>query len=284
QAVDKPLASIFHNQFVGYSRDVLSGYLSHYDFKWIFLEGDLPRHHVPFMGLLYLWELPFLLVGFYILLFGTFSVRTKLLVFLWFFLAPVPAAITHDVPHAVRTLNFLPTFQVFIALGVLQAILFIKHNQKSRITNYGIRLIAIIYFLFVTGNFFYYLNQYFVQQNHFYSREWQYGYKEAVASVKSLQNKYSKVVVSNQVPLDQSYMYFLFYLKYSPQEYQQTSKKTDAIRSFDKYEFRPIIWVNEEKDNNALFVGRPEDFGEGAEILRTIHYLDGKPAIVIGER
>jgi 4-amino-4-deoxy-L-arabinose transferase-like glycosyltransferase len=53
--------ALFHHKYITYGQEVATGYLAHFDLKWLFLTGDLERHHAPNMGLLYLWELPFLL-------------------------------------------------------------------------------------------------------------------------------------------------------------------------------------------------------------------------------
>lgn len=277
------LGVFFHNKWVAYAREIMSGYLSHYDLNWLFIRGDLARHHAPSVGNLYLWELPFLFIGIYSLIFYKFPLKTKLLIFAWFLLAPVPAAVTNGVPHSVRTLNFLPTFQVFTALGIVSAFLFFN-KYKS----FGVRYVLFGGVgLFAAFNFIYYLNQYFVQQNYFTSYDWQYGYSEAVPYVKKINSKYKKIVVSDRVPLDQSHMFFLFYLKYPPALYQKAGNTSGGFlesHKFDKYEFRPIDWKKEEKSPDILYVGRPQDFQNGGgNILKTVNYLDGQPAIVIIE-
>ena len=143
---------------------------------------------------------------------------------------------------------------------------------------------ACIVVLFV-GNFIFYLHQYFHQQNYFYSKDWQYGHKEAVEYVKSIEGEYDKVVVSNQEPLDQTHMFWLFYLRYPPQTYQKeafdASGGFQSNHAFGKYEFRPIDFGKEVKDGKTLFVGRPGDFPNAQSILKQINYLNGKPAIYI---
>lgn len=282
--------ALVHYKYVTYGREVIAGYLAHYDLKWLFIKGDLERHHAPNMGLLYLWEMPFLLIGLYVLLFGRFPGKTKSLLFLWFLLVPIPASITFDIPHAVRTLNFLPTFQIFIAIGILSAYQFIIKYKNTKLFTFSYLPLVSIYLLFALFNFFYYLNQYFVQQNYFYSQFWQYGYKEAVEYVKQNENNYKKIVVASQTPLDQSYVFFLFYLKYPPQEYQKAQDKIDSLsgsfedkHAFSKYEFRPFNWDGEKEERNVLFIGRPQDFPKGVS-KKEINYLDGNPAIIFADR
>jgi 4-amino-4-deoxy-L-arabinose transferase-like glycosyltransferase len=280
------IGMIVDNRRLEYAKAVVAGYISHFNLNWLFVTGDIERHHAPNMALLYLFELPFLLIGIYLLVFGNFSKKTKLTIFAILLIAPIPASVTSGVPHAVRTINFLPTFQIFVALGLIAAVIGIA-NIKYKIAKIHIKYpIFALFFLFFILNFSYYLNQYFVQQNYYYSEYWQYGWRQAVDYIKPIKDKYNKVVVSNDRPLDQSYMFFLYHLKYDPNRYlNEGGTRTGGFKEehrFGNFEFRIIDWDKEEKDN--LYVGRPDDFPQGARVLETISYLNGKPAILIVEK
>ncbi|HSD98842.1 MAG TPA: glycosyltransferase family 39 protein [Patescibacteria group bacterium] len=272
------LGYVVDNRRLVFVKDIAANYLSHYDLKWLFITGDVSRHHAPFMGLLYFWELPFLIAGIYYFIFSKYDKKTKLLILGWFLLAPLPASVTTGVPHAVRTLNFLPTWQIFIAFGLFGFYKFME--QKNKWLQYGFIACVSIAAIF---NFAYFVDQYFVQQNYYNSLDWQYGYEQAVSYVSSLGAK--EVVVTNQPPLDQSYIFFLFYLKYDPFLYQsQTKDVSGGFREdhvFGRYVFRPIEWNIEKKNSQTIYVGRPEDFPSNIHVLKTIFYLDGKPAIEI---
>jgi len=278
------LGLFFDNRRFVYAKQVFANYISHWDFNWLFITGDIVRHHAPNMGLLYLYELPFLLIGMYMIVFGNFDKKTKAFFISWFFLVPIPASITTGVPHAIRTINFLPLFQIAIAIGIMQSILFLKEKEKNK----KVRIVAIgIFFLFALLNISYYLDQYFVQQTYYAAYDWQYGYKDAVASVKTLLPKYKKVIVSNQPFMDQSYMFFLFYLQYPPASYQKEAAQASGgfreAHSFGKFEFRPINWTSEKKSSDILYVGRISDFINVPHILKTINFPDGSPAIILVE-
>ncbi len=273
------IGMIVDNRRFEYAKAITAGYISHFNFNWLFITGDIERHHAPNMGMMYLFELPLLLLGIYMLMFGNYSKKSKLTVFAIFLVAPIPASITSGVPHAVRTINFLPTFQIFVALGFMLAI--------SAISNFKFKyLIFALCFLFFIFNFLYYLNQYFVQQNYYYSESWQYGYEQAIEYIKPIMGKYNKVIVTNDRPLDQSYIFFLYYLKYDPKIYQSEGGTiTGGFKEehhFDNLEFRVIAWDKEQNGN--LYVGRPEDFPSDIKALKTINYLNGKSAIKIVER
>src|SRR3989344_9007693 len=154
QANGDSLGLLLDNRRFVYFKTILTGYISHFDLNWLFVRGDISRHHAPGMGLIYIFELPFILIGIYQLLFGKFERKTKWIIFLWFLAAAVPASITTGVPHAVRTLNYLPTYQIFSALGLLTFALFVM-KLKLKTLRPVIFGLTFLVFLF---NFAYYLN------------------------------------------------------------------------------------------------------------------------------
>lgn len=273
------LGLILDNRRFVYIKEIIANYTSHFDPNWLFITGDLSRHHAPNMGLLYLWELPFMLAGIGFLLFGDFDKKTKWTIFSWYLLAPVAASVTTGVPHAVRALNFLPIYQIFTAVGLLGILKIVGKRKIIQWTILGITVVIGGY------NIAYYLDQYFVQTNYYTAYDWQYGYAQVVPYVQSVENKYQKIVVSNQPPLDQSYMFFLFYLKYNPALYQQETKNVSGgfreDHIFGKYEFRSIQWGSTVKNEDILYVGRPSDFPANAKKLHEIYYPNGMQAIEI---
>ena len=281
--INNPIGLVFDNRRVEFAKTIMFGYLVHYDLNWLFIKGDLSRHHVPQMALMYLWEMPFLLLGIYTLLFSKeFDRKTKWLFFGWFLIAPIPASVTSGVPHAVRTMNFLPTYQLFSSIGLLTVFLFMYKSKVMPLIKYG----TYIVFSAVVGfSFLFYLNQYFVQQSYYYSKDWQYGYEELVPYVNSISGNYQKIVVTTSEPLDQSFMFFLFYMKYPPQKYQEAGNASGGFREihqFDIYHFGNIDFSKESQEN-TLFVGRPKDIPSNARVLRRFTYLNGEESIVVAD-
>ena len=277
------LGLVLDNRRITYVLTFLSGYFSHFNLNWLFLTGDDTRHHAPGMGLLYLLELPFFLLGIYQLVWGCYESKSKYFVVSWLLLAPFPAAFSSGVPHAVRSLRFLPFIHLLTALGLVRFWEWLEQNKLT--TRVVVSLVVVMFFIF---NFAYYLNQYFVQLNWFTSAAWQYGYEQAVAEVAKIQDKYDKIIVSNQPHLDQSYMFFLYYLKYDPAKYQQEGGTVsggfaEERNSFGKFKFRPIVWEQEEKSERILYVGRPDDFPGDKPVVKTFYFLNGEPAIKLVE-
>lgn len=275
---------VFDNRRIVYTKTIIQGYLSHFDLNWWFITGDsVNRHHVPQMALMYIIELPFLLLGFYFLLFNNFFAidkKTKLLLIIWILITPVSASFTTGVPHAVRTLNFLPSFQIITAIGIVTAYLLINRKLKNIPIKLAILISICLLFIF---NFIFYLNQYFVQQNYYYAKDWIYGYQQLVAYIKPLESKYKKIIVSNRGYMDNSHMFFLFYQKYDPGKYlSEGGTRISGIErnsnKFLNYEFRSFNYYDE-KDLPVLFVGTDHDFSEEFKVINRINFPDGTEAM-----
>ena len=173
--------------------------------------------------------------------------------------------------------SMVPIVTILVALGLVSAY---QYSKKLNIKY----LLYLLFVLLAGFNFVYYINQYFVQQNYFLSSDWQYGYKQAVDKTKTLSDNYEKIVVSNKGYLDQSYIFYLFYLKYPPKEYQSQMsflQNSQTDRKISKYEFRPINWKIDKEIKNVLYVGMPEEFPDDYPKKAEIHFLDGKPALEI---
>ena len=270
---------IVHNRRIRYVLRFLESYFSNFDPNWLFVnsEGDVQRHHVPDMGVLYFWELPFILWGIYSLFF--FKKRTpKLVIFSWWLLAPIAASVSADVPHAVRTLCFLPTWHIFTALGIVK----FWQSINKRTISFKFLIVAFSFSFFVF-NFFYYLHQYWVHQPLEYSQYWQYGYQQLVGELEKLEPQYQKIRVS--IETEQPYMFFLFYKKYDPQKYLREGGSVSGgfweEHHFGKYDFIRFNWEKEEKKEGILWVVISKELPDGAKVVKTIYFLNGEPAFYL---
>lgn len=274
---------IFHNGRLIYTdydtlKKAFGKYISHFDFEFLFVKGDAPLHHAPGFGLLYIWELPFLVIGIlFILKYGLN--RYSLILPVWMLLAPLPVAVTREAPHAIRSELILPTLQIFAAVGVI--ILFDKIKDQSRwVMISGLSLVSFLFFL----NQAYYLHQYYVHTNYELSDRWLYGRKEAVEFTQRSKDSYDKIIVSLHVEMP--HIFWLFYSKYPPEKYLAEGGTVSGgfeneQNHFDKYEFRNFDYKNLPINQKLLLVGLPKDFPVEAKIIKTIYYLDGREAIKI---
>ena len=263
------LGVVFHNRRFVYMLSFLDGYFSHWNLNWLFITGDNQRHHAPGMGLMYLVELPFLFGGIYSLFFKRSQERN--VVFWWLIAAPVAAAPTTGVPHAIRSLTFLPMLQVCMAIGLITVFQQVKSHIRQPL-QYGLFAVGIFLFSF---NFLYYLDLYHIHMPLEYAPYWQYGYKEAVQWTENNRQQYQKIIISTK--LDQPYIFFLFYSKYDPVKYlsQGGTGGNGLVKNFvayDNFEFRKIEWEKEKKTQKKLFIGPPQDFPDGIKSIYEVSY------------
>ncbi len=276
------LGKLMHNRRIIFGREILAGYLDHFNFDFLFLKGDPPgRHHAAGMGMLYWFDLPFVLIGlFYLLQNRNRSVNALLW---WFLVAPAASSLTSGTPHAVRALLYIPTYQIFSAVGVIELLRWLK-LLRINISKLMI-VIAVIFGLFIL-NLYYYLHMYWIHTPFEYASEWQYGYREAVAEVAKIEQYYGKIIVTYRY--DQPYIFFLFYNQTDPFWYQQNWKEEEIgrfKRSFGKYEFRNIDWSEDSQLKNTLFVGTAGEIPNNtAGIIKEISFPDGSVAFRIVAR
>lgn len=270
------LGEILHNRRVVYFLTVAKGYLDHYSPNFLFITGDgVPRHHPVDFGMLYLFELPFIIIGIFQLArqkgIGRFTI------FWMFAIAPLASAITTGTPHPVRALTFLPTLEIFAALGALS---FVDWSRRFQFR----KVIFTLAILVCALNIIYYFHQYYVHTPIETSESWQYGSKELFLTLAKMDKNYDKVIVTYKY--DQPYIFYLFYNKIDPWWYQKNwnyngDKTVDRMRRIiGKYEFRNIDYGKDKNLSKTLIIGTPDEIPK-EKALKEIKFLDGSVAFRI---
>ena len=273
-----PLGSVFHNRRVVYGLAATKAYLDHFNPDFLFIHGDGGRqHHAVDVGMLYLWELPFILLGIYFLI-GRTDKRIGLL-FAWFILAPLAAAFSTGTPHPVRAIAMIPPFHIFTAVGLV-FLLYVILDLKRKFLKTAAIAFILLAFVF---NFGYYLHQYYVHTPIEYGDFWQYGYKEVFETLKKEEGSVDKFIVT--YVYDQPYVYYLYYNKVDPVWYQknwdyQGNGQTERFRRvIGDYEFRNIKYHKDKVIPNAIIVGTPDEIPPDApNIIKEILFPNGKVA------
>ncbi|RJR30221.1 phospholipid carrier-dependent glycosyltransferase [Candidatus Microgenomates bacterium] len=276
------LGKLTHNRRVEYAKAIVKGYVDHWNLDFLFLTGDAPdRHHAKDSGMLYIWEAPFIL-------FGIISLLRKKMgfpVFWWYIVAPAASALTTGTPHAVRALLFLPTYQVFTAVGAFSALGFLRNNQyylpqlvKRAAFGVVLSLIGI--------NLYWYFASYYVYTPIEAAKDWQYGYKQAVAVAREHEDSVENIVMTYRY--DQPHIFVLFYNQIDPSWYQlqwQGGEVLRAERQFGKYTFRNIDWEKDAQLTNTLLVGTPSEIPDGLPgHIADIYFPDGEIAFRVVKR
>lgn len=285
-----PLPKLIHNKATHFAYVFTGNYLAHFTPNFLFVEGaGHKQHHVQGIGELYAIQAPFILFGLYFL----FKTKNpwKGLLLSWLLLTFVPVAITVDsIPNALRTILAVIPYEIITALGFWEAYRLFGKGKTGR---WVLVLASVLLLLF---QFRVYLNNYYNIYPKAYSRDWQYGYKEAVSYVGEHYNDYDLIVFSRTY--GEPHMFMLFFLNWDPVSYQNDPmlNRYEAndwvwVLNFDKFYFpdlgdagtkyQDIIRAN--PDKRILFIGKSGDFPNSLPRLLTIDFLNGDRAFDIVE-
>lgn len=255
-------------------------YLSHFNPKFLFSNSGDESFKAPNIGLFYVWEFPFLILGIVYLL-RMHEKKTKLMFSFWILIAFIAPSLATGAPHAMRAFNAFPVPQILTTLGIVGVVSYIRKWKIKVASNIFYACIAVVIVYFST--IFY--KEYFYSFPKNQSSSFQYSLGNAIKSTLDKENSYDTIVFSNEENLYQSYMFYLFYAKYDPNLYLKqggtVSGGFDEIHKFGKYEFRPIHWSKDKLIKNRLFVGNMQDFSNHKYFLGSFVNLDGEGEIKI---
>lgn len=274
---------LFHSNQLNYARMVMSRWFNFYSGDFLVFEGDLanPVSTPPYQGVLLLMDLIMMPFGLFYL-FKNKSSKGSLFIVLWLLLAPFSAAISRDETNAVRSLNVGFPMVAVISFGIFGII---RWLGSRKIKWLGIFIFVVFYLL----SFAYFLDANFIHLSAHNSDHWRYGYREAVRYVTSIQSKYKNVIFEQS--FNQPYIYFLFYQKYNPSEFQKQARLVDSEykgdvgyqMSLDNILFEKIDWSVLRNTKNTLVVVDParvpveiQNDKENFPVIKEIKYLNGR--------
>lgn len=304
-----------HNKATYFTKKFVLNYLSHFDPRFLFIEGGSQyQFSVPENGLLYLVNLPLFYLGLVLVLrngllskYDNSRRRNNWrLVLIWLLLAPIPSSLTREAPHVLRSITFLPIPMVLTSVGLVTVL------EKSRIYNLKSKislkyLLLTAYCLLLGFSLYKYLNVYFNNYRTSYSWAWQYGYKEVVQYTKEHYSEYDKIVMTKKY--GEPHEFVLFYNKWNPDSYRNDPNLNRFAQSdwywidgFDKYYFVNDWQVDEVGTGNytfnleskevvqctpkmfdCLLITSPGTVPDGWKLLDTIYFLNGEKAFEIYE-
>lgn len=252
------------------SSDYLQNYFSHFSLDFL-LKGDKnPRSQQSGFGQVYFPELILLAFGIYII---CREQRKNLLPLPLLLLAPVPAIITKESPHALRAISAIPFIAIISAIGASYI------NEKIRMKNIFGYIVVIVFLGFFINYFTNFLTIYPVSS----SKDWQYGYKQIFTNYKEEFTKYDHVIISDEYA--QPYIFALFYLKYSPHNLSGNVTRNpvsewglSTVSKLSKFEFRKTEGLEEDLQNTLILADKEIS---NKSSIGTIKFLDGNIAFWI---
>lgn len=243
---------LYHSETGNFIRGIMGRWFNHFSTRFLFFEGDWQnlRHSAPNTGVLTLADLPLLALGLFV--FANNLKRKEIALFgLWLILAPLPAALSRDQVHAVRSLAMSIPLSVIIAFGL-----------NFLIAKFGKRFVFVPAIMLIYGvSYLFFLDAYFVHLPTHNARYWYYGYRQVVESVLA---KRSDLPVKVQQSYDQPYIYFLFYgaakglPEFQPASYQKEAILTRSgpdvglVKKVGGITFDEINWQTDKKIQGIL--------------------------------
>jgi 4-amino-4-deoxy-L-arabinose transferase-like glycosyltransferase len=229
-----------------YCETFLKNYLKHFSFNFLFLHGDSNhRHSVPNFGQLHIFEFPLLLIGIIICLIRKNNYY-KFLIF-WLIIYPIPSSLTNEgIPHALRSYNGFPVFEIISSLGFV----FIIDEIYKRKMTFLILLIFIVIVFFCYKFFAYYFQRYSIETYYYYDKY----LGEAIQYGIKLENNYDKIILDTDV-MGQEY-YVAFYKKLDPNLFRESKIKTTKfclINECEQLENKKVLLITDKEKNVKNF-------------------------------
>lgn len=271
------VSRLFHNKVANFVLGTANRYFSYFDPSFLFVQTSVEsqRHSIPNVGLLYLIEAPFLLLGL-MFLGKTIPGSYKFVPLVLLFVAPVPATAVLETQNTTRSVVITFAFSLLIALG-----LYILISQSGKLKKYLLVATAGLYFFSLA----YFFHQYTV--NKIFHHPWysDVGLKEMAIEVTDIQSKYQAVVMSHG-----HYIPYLYYNQVLPQDFIKDSVFANEIPSggvpvvrYKNIYFNMPYECPTAGERNVLYVCFGYQVPKFAKLIDVIRYKDGQPAIELVE-
>lgn len=219
------------------------------------------RHLTPGSGIIYVVELPFLIFGVVRLI--QLRSRNALLILVWVVIGMMPALLSHQTPHAVRSLLMIPGLQLITGFG------FVSWSEKVFDRKSAIRklLVALPVLLLIVG-ISNYLQSYYDVYAKNSAREFQFGYRQALELASDLGRTRDKIIVTDTY--GQPYVYVLLTNQITPEEF--------LAGALANYEFHSISWPYNKP--NSVLVGTPEEIPPNDPLVEGLITIPGTNEVI----
>ncbi len=273
---------LYHSEPLYLSKVFLLHYFNYFSPRFLLFEGDWTtlRHSTPYHGVMYIFEAVFLVIG-VVKIVNSSSSGQKFMLY-WLATAPLSAALSRDIIHGVRSLNFVAPLTLATAFGLIYLVRSFKSAKPI------IALIIILYTISLVR----FLDLEFIHTSLLNAKYWYFGYKQVVNALSPIQTQYQKIIFNQSYA--QPYIYFLFYQKYDPRKWwpqvrlkENPNGDVGLIEKIDNVEFRPLAWSGDKYLSNTLVVGEPLAMDPNAKnqtdvrLVKEIEYPDKSPAFYI---
>ena len=248
---------------------IINRYLQYFDPSFLFFRGlDLTLNQIVDVGVAYLIELPIFVIGLLAV------IRRRLfppVLWWWIIISPLPASLTLNDYHPIRSLTLVLPLVIIIAVG-LQTLL-----PKFK---YLVALAYIANFIFVAD--------YYLLHTNMQKSDYSFDPSAQIARIAlANRDKYSIIVIdpnfgkNGPVMIGAPDIYLLFYGRIRPQDYWRSV----TPQGFANFAFRHIDWRIEKTTPGKLLIGStwslPEQDIPSNQILDRVYFANHTPAYLV---
>ncbi len=255
------LSRIFYHRYLFIARDFVLNMSTHFSPQFLFFKGDANlRQHSAYFGEFFLVALPFYFLGIF-LLFKNLKSKLSCLLLALALMAPIPASLVYEVPHASRAIYLFIPFSALIAWGINEIFL-----RKNKI------LFLLLALLFLFNAVFYYLDYF----NHYAKRSsqaWLYSYNQVAMYLKEHRQEFSKIEVSQRYWFPEIFIYYQM-----PELLSQRKNIKDLALE------NPLDLLTDQNDldkKEARFIYYQDEIPEGFTIAENFNFLNGEPSLIL---
>jgi 4-amino-4-deoxy-L-arabinose transferase-like glycosyltransferase len=249
---DGPAASIINSSVFLTTQEFLALYSSYFSPRNMFNLGDYEtRSSYPNLSTFFVWQLPFYLLGLYVLIKRKEWVELRFVMILLLLITPIPAAITRDPYSTIRALPLVIPQITVIGIGIITCFLFLgKIFKPLAIAALTLLIFHSVLNLYSSG---------IVLNEYHRPREWNYGL-EQVANFINTADPNLPVVVDSK---EENYIQLAFFLKADPVAFQRdnyevsdreyyTNMSRLPVRRIGKVTVKPLKWEEDLKIDQYL--------------------------------
>lgn len=287
----------FHNKFTLWGTHIFKNYFQAFSSDFLFVKGDPnPRHSIG-LGQFYKVEALALILGLIFLVTRFKDMRLRLFILFWTLAGAIPATITREGGnHATRLILILPPMVFLISYGISETIRILKGNVK--------KLFILGYLTLFLAGFIAYQHSYWVHYPWDSERWWHAGFKEAFQSVKEVEGKFDRVIIS--MAGEPAWIFFAGWSEYPPEKWHQgfpmESTFLDGFGGMsyiDKYYFGAFdekglsiydlpnyitdkdLYMAVASEVAWNLIREPEKVPPGLDLVKAIAYPSGEPAFYL---
>lgn len=265
--------SIFFNKWIMLAKQYVENIIHVFSTDFYFISGSNHGNQgIGNVGTFYIFQFPLVILG--IILMFKDKMQEFSLFTLWVVISILVLSLSKEVPHATRGYFLIIPLQVFSSIGLVYLFYLFK-----KLTDKKIKFICLfILFSFIFYNVLFYLTSYYFRFPILYAKSWRSEDKTLSLYLRENEHKYGKIIFDSNAGF--MYTSLLFYLPYSPSEFQRTvmrepddSEGFSMVKSFGKYEFRQVIWPYDyQNNNNTLIITTAEKKPNDIPPFKTFYY------------